>query len=61
MDQLLLLGSSVAYFLPDLMSHDTEIISELLCVKKHLSNITDMAYSFEIKDRSSSDGEPILP
>ena len=43
------------------MSHDTEIIRELLFVKKHLSNITDVAYSFEMRDRSSSDGEPVLP
>ena len=57
----ILLGSSVTYFLPDLMSHDTEIIRELLFVKKHLSNITDVAYSFKMRDRSSSDGEPVLP
>ena len=57
----ILLGSSVAYFLPDLMSHDTEVIRELLFVKKHPSNITDMAYSFEMKDRGSSDGEPVFP
>ena len=57
----ILLGSSVAYFLPDLMSHDTEIIRELLFVKEHLSNKTDMAYSFDMKDTSSSDGKPVLP
>ena len=57
----ILLGSSVAYFLPDLMSHDTEIIRELLFVKEHLSNKTDMAYSFDMKYTSSSDGKPVLP
>ena len=46
----ILLGSSLAYFLPDLMSRDTEIIRELLFIKKHLSYIKDMAYSFEMKD-----------
>ena len=43
------------------MSHDIKIIRELLLVKNHLSNKTDMAYSFETKDRSSSDGKPFLP
>ena len=43
------------------MPHDTEIIRELIFVEKHLSNKTDMAYPFEIKDRSSSDVQPVLP
>ena len=43
------------------MPHDTEIIRELIFVEKHLSNKTDMAYPFEIKDRSSLDVQPILP
>ena len=61
MNAPILLGSSVAYLLLDLTYHDTEIIRELLFVKKHLSNITDRAYSFEMKYRSSSDWEPVLP
>ena len=48
----ILLGYSVAYFLPDLMSYDTEIIRELLFVKKHLSNTKNMENSFEMKNRS---------
>ena len=48
----ILLGYSVAHFLPDLMSYDPEIIRELLFVKKHLSNTKNMANSFEMKNRS---------
>ena len=50
-------GSFIAYFLTDLMSHDSEIIRELLFAKNHLSNKINVTYQFEIKDRSSSDGE----
>ena len=53
--------SSAVYFLLNLMPHDTEIIRELILVEKHLSKTTDTAYPFEIKDRSSSDVQPVLP
>ena len=43
------------------MSHDSEIIRELLFVKKYLSNKVDVTYPFYMKYWSSSDGEPILP
>ena len=57
----MLLGSSVAYFSPDLMPHDSETNRELLLVKKYLSKKVSMAYPFEIKDESSLDGEPVFP
>ena len=42
------------------MPHYLEIIRELLFVKKHLSKKINMTYQFEMKDESSSDGEPLL-
>ena len=43
----MLLGSSVAYFSPDLMPHDSEMNRELLLVKKYSSNKVSMAYPFD--------------
>ena len=43
------------------MSHDSEIIRELLFVKKCLSNKVDVTNPFYLKYWSSSDGKPILP
>ena len=43
----MLLGSSVAYFSPDLMPHDSEMNRELLLVKKYSSNEVSMAYPFD--------------
>ena len=57
----ILLGSSAAYFSPGLMLHCSAIIRELLFVKKYLTNKMNMTYLFEMKDESSSDGEPVLP
>ena len=57
----ILLESSVAYFSTGFMLHNSEIIRELMFVKKYLPNKINMTYPFEMKDENSSDGEQVLP
>ena len=57
----IILGSSVVYFLPDTLIHDSELTKLLLFVKKKLCGMIDMPNQIETKDRSSTDpNEPVM-
>ena len=57
----IILGHSVAYFLPDTLIQDLELTKLLLFVKKKLCGIIDMPYQFETKDQILKDPtEPVM-